>query len=314
MSGRPLMTLVVLGYNQASLIRSAIEGALAQVYSPLEIILSDDCSSDNTFSIMKELAETYSGPHRVYINRNPYNYRMAGHLNRVMEMARGELIGVAAGDDISLPERMEVTYREWERGGRRAFSVHARMHVINEWASICGIKDQPFTVSPGPASQLQLKNMIETFKYVTGASNTFHRSVYDVFGPLDLRIINEDISIAFRAALLGDIIYIPQAIALYRKHPGGISQRRRTMREEAQFWAESRIPICSQYRNDLRTMGSNDAVLYEAINMMDRKVNYMASIFRENFLNRLGCVQKALFDRVPPSWIIKQLMKSMIFH
>ena len=44
----PRVTLAVIAYNQERFIREAIEGAFAQTYQPLEIILSDDCSSDRT--------------------------------------------------------------------------------------------------------------------------------------------------------------------------------------------------------------------------------------------------------------------------
>jgi len=40
---RPLLTFALFGYNQEQYIREAVEGAFAQTYSPLEIILSDDC-------------------------------------------------------------------------------------------------------------------------------------------------------------------------------------------------------------------------------------------------------------------------------
>jgi cellulose synthase/poly-beta-1,6-N-acetylglucosamine synthase-like glycosyltransferase len=45
---RPLISFCLLTYNQAPFIREAIEAALAQTYSPLEIIISDDFSNDNT--------------------------------------------------------------------------------------------------------------------------------------------------------------------------------------------------------------------------------------------------------------------------
>ena len=53
---RPLVSALVLGYNQESIIRKAVEGAFAQTYIPLEIVLSDDCSTDRTFDIMREMA------------------------------------------------------------------------------------------------------------------------------------------------------------------------------------------------------------------------------------------------------------------
>ena len=66
----PLITFALLAYNQESYIREAVEGAFAQNYSPLEIILSDDYSTDKTYEIMKDLVDEYKGFHIIKINRN----------------------------------------------------------------------------------------------------------------------------------------------------------------------------------------------------------------------------------------------------
>ena len=54
---RPVLTFAVVSCNQEQFVREAVEAALAQTYSPLEIILSDDCSDDRSFEIMQEMAE-----------------------------------------------------------------------------------------------------------------------------------------------------------------------------------------------------------------------------------------------------------------
>ena len=61
----PLVTFALFAYNQEKYIREAIEGAFSQTYEPLEIILSDDCSRDDTHRIMCEMAAGYRGHHRV---------------------------------------------------------------------------------------------------------------------------------------------------------------------------------------------------------------------------------------------------------
>ena len=58
----PLISFVLLAYKQEKYIREAVEGAFAQTYSPLEIILSDDASPDGTFEIIQEMAAAYQGP------------------------------------------------------------------------------------------------------------------------------------------------------------------------------------------------------------------------------------------------------------
>jgi glycosyltransferase involved in cell wall biosynthesis len=89
---RPLLTFALFAYNQEQFIAEAVQGALSQTYSPLEIILSDDCSPDRTFEIMQEMASKYNGPNRVIVRRNERNLGLIGHINLVMEIVQGELI------------------------------------------------------------------------------------------------------------------------------------------------------------------------------------------------------------------------------
>lgn len=104
---RPLVTFALFAYNQEKYIRQSVEGALAQTYRPLEIILSDDGSSDRTFEIMQEMAAAYDGPHQVLVRQSAKNFGPVSHVLDVAEVASGEFMVVAAGDDISLPERTE---------------------------------------------------------------------------------------------------------------------------------------------------------------------------------------------------------------
>jgi glycosyltransferase involved in cell wall biosynthesis len=95
------VTLTLIAYNQENYVREAIESALAQTFSPLEIILSDDCSPDQTFAIMQEMVGSYRGPHRVHARREPVNVGTVQHLINVSRAAQGELVVIAAGDDLS---------------------------------------------------------------------------------------------------------------------------------------------------------------------------------------------------------------------
>src|SRR4051812_34720579 len=84
-SGRPLVTFALFAYNHERFIRKAVDGALAQTYQPLEIIISDDCSTDRTFEIAQGMASAYNGAHKVVVNRNPKNLGADGfglHVNR----------------------------------------------------------------------------------------------------------------------------------------------------------------------------------------------------------------------------------------
>ena len=131
-SNSNLVTFALFAYNQERFIAEAVRGALAQTYSPLEIILSDDCSADRTFDLIRQEVSGYRGPHEIRLNRNETNLGFASHINRVMEMARGQLIVAAGGDDVSLPDRVEKLFAAYASSNRQAMSLYSNATVINE--------------------------------------------------------------------------------------------------------------------------------------------------------------------------------------
>lgn len=111
MKQKPLISYVVTTYNIEEYVKEAVMCAFAQTYSPLEIILSDDCSTDRTFDIMKQMADEYEGPHKVVLNRNETNLGITRHMNKAyLELANGEIIIAAHGDDVSKPERTALSW------------------------------------------------------------------------------------------------------------------------------------------------------------------------------------------------------------
>lgn len=107
-SGHPFVTFILFAYNQERYVREAIESAFAQDYHPLEIVLSDDCSTDCTYQIMQEAYDSYEGPHELRIVRNECNMGVTSHVIQRGREAKGEYIVVAAGDDISKPHRVST--------------------------------------------------------------------------------------------------------------------------------------------------------------------------------------------------------------
>src|ERR1700743_3164429 len=116
---RPLVTMLLIAYNQAAQIGDAVRSALAQTYQPLEIIISDDASSDATFAAIEAALAGYDGPHRIITRRNTTNQGISAHLTQIAQLAHAELLFVAAGDDMSAPTRCERVVDFWLAHGRR---------------------------------------------------------------------------------------------------------------------------------------------------------------------------------------------------
>jgi glycosyltransferase involved in cell wall biosynthesis len=214
----PLITFVVFAYNQEQYIREAIEGAFSQTYSPLQIILSDDCSTDCTFEIMQEMVEHYVGSHKIVLNRNEKNLHIGGHINKVMELAKGVLIVGAAGDDISVPERTAVIAECYLSNNRIACSIYSDANYIDVNGKFTGL----YSVARPEGYFRPVSYARGKFHGVLGASHAWHKCLFDKFGPLPPNITYEDDIIPFRAALLGKVIHIPQPLVRYRRHDGSV--------------------------------------------------------------------------------------------
>ena len=216
---RPLVTHFVYGYRQERIIRAAIESVLAQTYQPLEIVLSDDCSPDGTYRIMQEMAAAYRGPHRIVLNRNPTNLGITRHVERIMELSSGDFIVESAGDDISLPERTERLVAAWLASSRRAGLVHSEKRDIDaDGNPLAFAPREGILADIAPAAMLAKKHAL------IGATTGWTRETYDRFGPISDVAAFHDYPIAFRALLLGEVVYVPEPLVLYRT--GGLSQHK----------------------------------------------------------------------------------------
>lgn len=209
---RPAVTFVLLAFNQENYIRQAIEGALAQIYTPLEIILSDDCSSDLTFEIMRELAASYSGSHSIRLNKNIANLGIAGHINYVMSLVKSDFVVVAAGDDVSLPNRTDKLVSVWLNSDRNIKSVHSYVADMDDQGELTG------NLRRG-SSDTMLSNPHEHAKFnifVLGAAHGWDMSLITGFHPILGSVVNEDVVIPARASLVGRVGFVPEVLVNYR--------------------------------------------------------------------------------------------------
>lgn len=214
---KPLVTFALFTYNQEGYIAEAIQGALSQTYSPLEIIISDDCSTDRTWEIVQREVANYTGPHKLVLNRNETNLGIGAHVNRVNELAQGELIVAAAGDDISLPNRVEELYLTYRESQEKYFCLFSDVRIIDEnghtkESFLPKIQDDQLT-----AQVLACKGGA-----IWGMSAAWTRSIFTFFGPMSDGVVFEDAVIPFRAALVGRVKFIDKPLVMYRRHANNV--------------------------------------------------------------------------------------------
>lgn len=224
----PRVSFALLAFNQQAFIADAVQAALAQDCAPLEIILSDDHSSDDTFAIIEQLAAAYRGPHTVRINRNPANLGIGAHINQVVGMSHGDLLVMAAGDDISEPERVAVLTRRWLEAGQPA-AMASRSSVINQYGH---------TVSPlyrgydgqypqaGESLEASLLHHVrDGSRHIPGCTAAYSRHTFEHFGPFRQDVVNEDNVMSFRSWLLSGVCFTDEVLVRYRTHQSSLYNR-----------------------------------------------------------------------------------------
>lgn len=219
----PLVTFALIAYNQEKFVCEAIEGAFAQTYSPLEIVLSDDFSKDNTFELMEKMASAYRGPHKVIVKRNRKNLRPYMHVLEVSESTSSELLIISAGDDVSKPCRVEKIVSNWKKSG--AWALHSRYDVIDENGKIIFENtrtEELFSINNDFSKYFYAND--GPVQIVHGATSAYDMRLIRLALKEDRGILSEDgvFSILLNIAG-GTATFIDESLVLYRKHEGAIS-------------------------------------------------------------------------------------------
>ncbi len=256
---RILATFFLITYNQERYVREAIQGAFSQTYSPLEIVISDDCSTDGTFRIIEEMCAKYDGQHKVVMNRNRKNLGLIGHINRITSLSSGELIIYGAGDDISLPDRTTKLVKRYLASGRKASLIHSSVYLIDNDGNRVGMRLPP-VISGG----LDIRGMALSGALIIGATSAFTRNIEEIFGPITYSKCIEDLVMGFRSALTGGLECIEEPLILYR-HESGITAKSNIRNQTFDQSLKRRIrdqeiylAVLSQRLADLKRIGNID--------------------------------------------------------
>lgn len=207
-----LVTFAIITFNQQNYIKEAIESAFRQKYSPLEIIIIDDHSTDNTFQIIEDLARQYKGPHTIKYSRNTINIGISAQINNLNAAANGEIIVIAAGDDISFPDRSTKIVDEYLKSNKKSHYFYSRVCEIDENGKTLGL-----TQSPGGANAHSiLLTGLSHYPLAIGAGQAWTKFLVKSFKPMLPSVWAEDQIFGFRGVLMGPVTFIEDALVKYR--------------------------------------------------------------------------------------------------
>lgn len=123
--GDPLVSICIPVYNGRDYVDECLTAACTQTYKNLEVLVVDDCSTDESVSVIERWCSADS---RVRLVRNPENVGLVTNWNRCVDLANGEWIKLLFQDDSIGESYVEVMLRHGRNG--RTFLVCDRRIVF----------------------------------------------------------------------------------------------------------------------------------------------------------------------------------------
>lgn len=212
MTERDLVSIIIPVHNRAAMLRQAVASALAQTYRPIEILIVDDGSSDDTPQVIAEIAAQH--PEVRPLRRENGGPGLARETGR--EHARGEFIQYLDSDDLILPQKLEL-----QVAALRACPECGAAYGLTRYRNAAG---DEIACTWKNANQVQ-ETMFPSFlvaRWWETSAPLYRRTITDTAGPwTDLRL-EEDWEYDARVAALGvRLAFVNEPVAEHRDHGEG---------------------------------------------------------------------------------------------
>ena len=227
----PKVSFFLMVYNNAPYIKKAIRSVFAQTWPNLQIVISDDASTDGTADLIREEVAAYRGPHEIKLNFNAENQCLT-HINTIIKLCDGDFIVQGHGDDMAHPERAAKMVEAWQRTGATLVTTNALV-VDGDDKPLRLWRDPNARYDNSLATFVRERAIVAAF----GAGMGWSRELMDVWGPQPPGPRQMDLIYAFRACLMGGCVFLPEPLVYYRDHGDNMSMwaKRRQAKSEVEL-------------------------------------------------------------------------------
>ncbi len=282
------IAVILITYNHQKYIYAALEGLRNQSVQPDEVVIADDCSTDDTQNIIYEYVKKYSLENRWQLFFNPKNKGVNLNLQDAIDQTISEIIVPMSGDDISLPNRCEVALN--------LFAKHPNLHIVS--TSIFKIDENSNKIGEIKYNDELFhdvkKIIIKGTPNVFPAGQNWKRSVFDKFGKLPINVPNEDDEITFRGIADHGIFCSSVKTLSYRIHQHSFSSWLRNDQSEQEYFRDfiKDMPIrglhMKNWKNILIKLNHPEkSKLLELLSQKEELYQFLEVIEESNFISRI---------------------------
>jgi glycosyltransferase involved in cell wall biosynthesis len=213
----PLVSIIVITYNSSKYVLETLESAKAQTYSNIELIISDDCSTDDTFYVCEKWIENNS---KFFVSSKlvsgTINKGVAGNCNRGLSLAKGKWIKLIAGDDL-LIENCIGTNINYIKKNRESKLIFSQSIIFDSSTGIQNGVKPPNDFKLPNGNRNQLLSLLKK-DFVNASSVFFKKELIENNSGFDERYpFMEDYPMWFKLLNEGNCFYyMPVPTVLYR--------------------------------------------------------------------------------------------------
>ncbi|MBK5258426.1 MAG: glycosyltransferase family 2 protein [Thermoanaerobaculia bacterium] len=204
------VSVIIAAWNRARELRSAIDSAFAQTFPPLEVIVVDDGSTDETPEVLAQYCERYGD--RIRVLRQS-NQGVAAARNAGIAVARGDQLAFLDSDDVWLPRKLELQVARFDADPQLGL-VHCGADFEGTGVNVDGMEGWVAT---------ELLRFDRSVIVAHGSGVMVPKRVAEELGGFDARMrVSEDWDFCYRVAARYRIGFVAEALVLYARHASGL--------------------------------------------------------------------------------------------
>lgn len=219
----PVVTIGIPNYNYAAFVTHALNAAANQTYENCEIIIVDDCSSDNSVQVIENWIRDYKGNFKITLIKNSFSHGIARVCNIILNKAAGKYYQILDADDVILPDKIANQVAIIEESEKCAV-VYSNIAVINEAGEIINgdyLKRIGYDQNFMPSGNI-FSNLL-TFNFIPNPSTLISTHLAKKIGGYDESIFIQDYYIYLSLSEHFDFIYQKAVTGYYRLHGTSLS-------------------------------------------------------------------------------------------